>query len=123
VPFYASELANVLSEHLSSWNRARLKFMARYVSSLLQLTTTNGSELALMLNSEVKDASNHRRIQRFMSGYDFDFDHFGSFLLSLLPQASDFIVVMDRTEWHFGAKPVNVLMIGVAYKGIAFPVL
>jgi len=58
-----------------------------------------------------------------MSGYDFDFQRFGELLLSLLPQQSGYVVVMDRTEWHFGAKPVNVLMIGFAYKGIAFPVL
>ena len=53
----------------------------------------------------------------------FDFLAFGRFLLRLLPQQSGFVVVMDRTEWHFGSRPVNVLMIGFAYKGIAFPVL
>lgn len=58
-----------------------------------------------------------------MSGFAFDFSAFGRFLLRLLPQKEGFVVVMDRTEWHFGSKPVNVLMIGFAYKGIAFPVL
>ena len=28
-----------------------------------------------------------------------------------------------RTEWHFGQTAVNVLMIGVAYNGIAFPIV
>jgi len=93
--------------------------MARYVGSLLQMRTTNGKELALTLNPEVKNKSNYRRIQRFMADYDFGFDSFGRFLLWLLPQESGFVVVMDRTEWHFGSKPVNVLMIGVAYKGAA----
>ncbi len=32
------------------------------------------------------------------------------------------MVVIDRTEWHFGQTAVNVLMIGIAYNGIAFPV-
>jgi hypothetical protein len=58
-----------------------------------------------------------------MAGFTFDFLAFGRFLLRLLPQESGFVVVMDRTEWHFGSRAVNVLMIGFAYKGIAFPVL
>ena len=58
-----------------------------------------------------------------MSGYSFDFSAFGRLLLRLLPQTSGFVVVMDRTEWHFGQTPVNVLMVGLACKGIAFPVL
>ena len=32
------------------------------------------------------------------------------------------MLVLDRTEWHFGQTPVNVLMIGIAHRGIAFPV-
>jgi len=123
MPFYASKLTDVLSQHLPSWHKARLKFMARFVGSLLKLTTANGKKLALAMNPRVKAASNYRRIQRFMADYDFDFEAFGHFLLWLLPQEDGFVVVMDRTEWHFGAKPVNVLMIGLAYQGIAFPVL
>jgi len=110
MPSYASELTNVLSERPSSWHGACLKFMVRYIGSLLRLTTTNGKELALDLNTGVKSGSNYRRIQRFMSEFAFDFETFGRFLLSLLPgQKEGFLVVMDRTEWHFGSKPVNVL--------------
>ena len=37
------------------------------------------------------------------------------------------MLVLDRTEWHFGSTPVNVLMIGIAHRetahrGIAFPI-
>jgi hypothetical protein len=67
MPFYASKLTDVLSQHLPSWHKARLKFMARFVGSLLKLTTTNGKKLALALNPRVKAASNYRRIQRFMA--------------------------------------------------------
>ena len=123
MPFYARQLTAVLSERLPDWHRARIKFIARYVGSLLKLTTTNGKKIALALNPQVRSASNYRRIQRFMSGFAFDFSAFGRFLLRLLPQESRFVVVLDCTEWHFGSKPVNVLMIGLAYKGIAFPVL
>ena len=29
---------------------------------------------------------------------------------------------MDRTEWHFGETPVNILVMAIAHKGMAFPV-
>ncbi|MBB4091400.1 hypothetical protein GGP98_003229, partial [Salinibacter ruber] len=39
-----------------------------------------------------------------------------------MPTDPSYVVVIDRTEWHFGQTAVNVLMIGVAYEGITFPV-
>jgi len=119
---YVRRLTDVLARRLP-WHRARLKFIARFTTALLQLTTANLAKLALALKATVKPASNYRRIQRFMADFAFDFDVFGRFLLSLLPQKSDYVVVIDRTEWHFGRRPVNVLMIGVAYQGVAFPVV
>jgi hypothetical protein len=119
---YVRQLTDVLAEHLP-WHRARLKFIARFTTALLQLTTTNLARLALALKATVKPASNYRRIQRFMADFRFDHEVFGRFLLGLLPQESGFVVCIDRTEWHVGQTPVNVLMIGVAYQGIAFPVV
>lgn len=118
---YAEPLTNVLAEHLP-WHRARLRFIARFTIALLKLTTTNLAKLALALKPTVKTASNYRRIQRFLAVYRFDFEAFARLLLGLLPQQSGHIVVIDRTEWHFGHTPVNVLMIGIAFKGIAFPI-
>ena len=89
----------------------------------MQLTTTNLAKLALALKATVKPASNYRRIQRFMADFSFKHADFGRFLLGLLPQESGYVVCIDRTEWHFGSQPAGVLMIAVAYRGIAFPVV
>lgn len=118
---YVESLTDVLAEHLS-WHRARLSFIARFTTALLKLTTTNLARVALALKAGVKTASNYRRIQRFLAAFRFDFDAFARLLLGLLPQQSGHIVVIDRTQWHFGHTPVNVLMIGIAFKGIAFPI-
>jgi hypothetical protein len=119
---YVEPLSDVLAEHLP-WNRARLRFIARFTTALLTLTTTNLAKLALALKATVKAASNYRRIQRFMAAFPFDFEAFGRLLLGLLPQQAGHLVVIDRTEWHFGRMPVNVLLIGIACKGIAFPIV
>ena len=118
---YVQSITDVLSNHLG-WHRARLKFMARFTSALLKLTTTNLWEIAVALKAGVEEESNYRRIRRFLSDYEVDFTVLGRLLVRLLPQRPPYRVVLDRTEWHFGETAVNVLMVGIAHKGIAFPI-
>ena len=118
---YVRSITGVLSDHLG-WHRARLKFMARFTSALLKLTTSNLWEIAVVLKAGVKEESNYRRIRRFLSDYEVGFAELGRLLTRLLPQNPPYKAVLDRTEWHFGSAPVNVLMVGIAHKGIAFPV-
>lgn len=96
--------------------------MARFTAALLKMTTTNLREIAIVLKAGVKEKSNYRRIRRFLSSYEMDFTVLGRFLRSLLPTSPPYRVVIDRTEWHFGRTPVNILMIGIGHKGIAFPI-
>lgn len=124
---YVQSLTNVLSANLG-WHKARLKFMARFTIALLQMSTTNLRELAIALKAEVKEESNYRRIRRFLSEYEVNFSVLGRFLRHLLPQSAPYKVLIDRTEWYFGQGnprfpvPVNVLMIGIAHEGVAFPI-
>ena len=118
---YVESITNVLNDHLG-WHRARLKLMARFQLALEKLQTTNLRKIAASLKAGVKEESNYRRIQRFLSGYDVDFTALGRLLVTLLPQEGPYVAVLDRTEWHFGSAPVNVLMMGIAHKGVAFPV-
>jgi len=43
-------------------------------------------------------------------------------LTRLVPERPPYVVAVDRTEWHFGQTPVNILTIGIAFRGICFPV-
>ena len=96
--------------------------MARFTSALLKLTTTNLSEIALALKADVKEESNYRRIRRFLSDYEVGFTTLGRLLTRLLPQKPPHKAILDRTEWYFGETPVNVLMVGIAHRGTAFPI-
>ena len=118
---YVRSLTDVLSGYLD-WHLSRLKLMARFTSSVLTLTTTNLWKISLALKADVEQDSNYRRIQRFLSGYEVDFAVLGSLLLHLLPQTPPYEVVIDRTEWYFGETAVNILMVGIAHEGMAFPV-
>jgi hypothetical protein len=97
--------------------------MTRLIRAALKLTTTNLAKLAIAMKPDVKTASTYRRIQRFFAGFAFDYAEFGRLLLRLVPTAPPYVAVIDRAEWHFGQTPINVLMVGVAHDGIAFPIV
>ncbi len=118
---YVRQLTRVLSKRLG-WNRARMKLMARLMRALPMQTTTNLAELASAGKPEVETDSTYRRLQRFFAGFEFGYQRLGRFLLDLVPTDPPYVAVLDRTEWHFGQKAVNVLMIGIAKGGIAYPV-
>jgi hypothetical protein len=99
-----------------------MTFMARFVLSALKLTTTNLRRIAVALKAGVKERSNYRRIRRFLAEYDVEYADLSALLIRLVPQDPPYVLVLDRTEWHFGQTPVNVLMIGIAHRGIAFPI-
>ena len=99
-----------------------MTFMARFVLCSLQLTTTNLRRIAVALKAGVEERSNYRRIRRFLADYEVDYGALSRLLVRLVPQDPPYVLVLDRTEWHFGQTPVNVLMIGIAHRGIAFPI-
>ena len=119
--WYMHSITNVLSDHLG-WHRSRMKFMARFTVALLQRRTTDLWALAVILKGNVQDASNHRRIQRFLAEYDLDFAMLGRLIAYLVPESPPYEVVVDRTEWEFGDTSVNVLTIGIAHEKMAFPI-
>jgi hypothetical protein len=119
--WYMHSITNVLSDHLG-WHRARLKFMARFTVALLQRTTTDLWALAVALKGGVEPASNHRRIQRFLSEYNVDFAMLGGLIAHLVPESPPYEVVVDRTEWEFGDTPVNILTVGIVHDKMAFPI-
>ncbi len=119
---YVRQLTRVLSKRLG-WNRARMKLMARLMRALPMQTTTNLAELAVVMKPEVETDSTYRRLQRFFAGFEFGYQRLGRFLLDLAPTDPPYVAVLDRTEWHFGQTAVNVLMIGIAEGGIAYPVV
>ncbi len=44
-------------------------------------------------------------------------------IFSLLPVKTGLVLSMDRTNWKFGEFNINILMLGITYTGIAFPLI
>jgi hypothetical protein len=103
------------------WNKSRIKFLKRFITSLILSSTVNLSRISLHMNTRVKQLSNYRNIQRFLLHYQLNYDEYARFILSIIPQKEKFYIVMDRTNWKFGKTDINVLMLGIIHKNICFP--
>ena len=43
-------------------------------------------------------------------------------ILAFLPHDKKYFLSMDRTNWKFGQSNINILTVGIVYKGVAFPI-
>jgi len=58
-------LEQTLAQNLS-WNRARIKFLARFLIALFQVQTVNLAKIAAVFAGSAKIASTYKRLQRFL---------------------------------------------------------
>ena len=98
-----------------------LSFLARFIFALLDKRTVNLARLGNILNSSVTNQSNQRRAARFLSRDSSWRTALSAWLLSFYPD--HVTLAVDRTEWKFGATPINLLVVAVVHNGFAFPVL
>ncbi len=60
----------ILAQNLA-WNRARIKFLARFLIALFQVQTVNLTKIASVFASDAKISSNYKRLQRFLRFFPF----------------------------------------------------
>jgi len=117
-------LFSVLQGHFrGELNTARVKLICLFITALCKIKTINYDRLAAGFDINVKKKSSYRRIQRFMKEFDFPMKVVSSLIFNLLPAKENLVLVLDRTNWKFGSKNINILMLGVSYKNVAFPLM
>ncbi|QMU66343.1 MAG: IS4 family transposase [Flavobacteriaceae bacterium] len=120
----SSELNSVLSSHFQGKiNLARIKLISHFIIALCKVQTVTFEKVANAFETSVDSKSSLRRIQRFIADYSLDGDLIARLIFSLLPKQEGLILSIDRTNWKFGQTNINIFMLGVVYKGVAFPLL
>ena len=90
---------------------------------LMRIRSMNLTKIAMAFPSEASPDSRYRRMQRFIHDHSIDFDVVALFVMTLFKFVStDFYLTLDRTNWKWGTKDINILMLAVAYKGAAIPI-
>ncbi len=119
-----NQILPIMQEHFGqSMNLARIKLMALLLHALCVVQTVSLHKLADAMPTAVDKDSNLRRLQRFFARYVLDLDIIARMIFSLLPVKTGLVLSMDRTNWKFGEFNINILMLGITYKGIAFPLI
>ncbi|MBJ7883025.1 IS4 family transposase [Gelidibacter salicanalis] len=117
-------LISVLQGHFKGeLNLARVKLICLFITALCKIKTINYDRLASGFDTKVDKNSSYRRIQRFMKEFDFSMKLVSSLIFNLLPIKTNLVLVLDRTNWKFGTKNINILMLGISYKNVAFPLM
>lgn len=104
-------------------NKARGNFLAKFLIALLQVKTVNLSEIANVFAGRAKSDSHYKRIQRFLRFFEVPYAVIALALIRLLPLEAPYVLTLDRTNWQLGQTPLNLLVLGIAYKGVAIPIL
>lgn len=104
-------------------NLARVKFIGLFIMALGKVQTVGFEKLAIAFEGKAKTGSSLRRIQRFMANYVFDTDIVARLIFALLPNDPPYRLAMDRTNWKFGSKNINILVLSIVYQGVSFPIM
>ncbi|MGH9901525.1 MAG: IS4 family transposase [Pyrinomonadaceae bacterium] len=106
-----------------TWNKARINFVAKFLVALIQVKSVNLVEVASVFAGRARPASHYKRAQRFLRFFDLPCQSVAARVLKLLGVPAPWVLTIDRTDWYPGQTPLNILVLGVAYTGTAFPLL
>lgn len=115
-------LEQTLSDNLP-WNKARIKFVTRFLLALYAVQTVNLSILATAFSGRAQEGSNYKRLQRFLREFELPYAELARFVVKLLRVAGPWTLALDRTNWKVGAVGINILMLSIVYRGVGFPVV
>jgi len=105
-------------------NLARLKCLTLLISSLLRHRTVNLTILATGNLAGAKNESCYRRFQNFFLKCPIPHPAIGRLILAKIPKPSaGWMLSMDRTNWKYGKRHINILTIGVVINKVAIPIV
>ena len=105
------------------WSKPRRACFIGLLLSLLRIKQVNLTQLALGFESDTDVLSRYRRLQRFFSEMRFNYDGLARLIVGLFALDNEkYYLALDRTHWRWGRCDLNILFLGIVYKGLAIPV-
>lgn len=115
-------LERTLAENID-WHKARINFLAKFLVALMQVCSVNLTEIASVFAGRAKEESHCKRIQRFLRFFQISYAAIAELIVSLIGVPRPWVLTLDRRNWQLGKTPLNILVLGIVYKGVAIPVL
>ena len=115
---------DLLKQNLPKVHKARLRAAAIFVLSLISETTVNLQKLALSGLTGTKPSSLCKRFSRLLTWIATAKIDFGELLLKLAQglDCNDLLLCMDRTNWKYGKRQINFLVVSLYVNGVGYPI-
>jgi hypothetical protein len=104
------------------WNKSHLKCFALIMLVIILKQTCNLSSASKALPIKCLPQSFYRRMQRFFAGQYFDYRQISQLIFNMF-SFDQVQLTLDRTNWKWGKRNINILMLAIVYRGIAIPIL
>ncbi|MBK6499086.1 MAG: transposase [Saprospiraceae bacterium] len=115
------ELTGELMKNLSTLTKPRIDLIGLFILAIVQVTSKPRQDI-LAMDTKSKTRSNYRRLQRFIKEINWTNTSLIQMILKWLKWTTGHIpLLIDRTNWEFGKKKINILMISVLYEGYSVP--
>jgi hypothetical protein len=119
----AAQFANRLCRDLP-WNKARISCLALMLVSILRNRTVNLVKLSSEASDGTRPGSLYRRLQNFFLHFAMPLEDVGKLVLSRVPKPeAGWVLSMDRTNWKFGRKHINILVVAAVVNKVAVPIV
>jgi len=115
------KLKAILAQRLPM-HGARVSCLSMLLLAIVQEKTVNLVSLSLAFQGNAQPESCYRRIKRFLREVRLEQKQVAKLIVRLLP-APPYTVCIDRTNWQFGKTDINIMVIGIAHRGVAFPIV
>ena len=115
-------LAAHLKTRLPHRRMDALKRLSEVLLALLQSESTVHRKIALHLPRDATIDSKTRVVARALHDAQLTSQDVLYVLLPLLPEGK-LTLVMDRTTWHYGQTPLNILVLGAMLGGAVIPLV
>ena len=116
-----NELHLILNKYLK-WNKSHVTCFTLIMLALIVKQTCNLSSASKALPIKCLPQSFYRRIQRFFADHYFDY-RLISQLIFYIFSFDKVQLTLDRTNWKWGKRDINILMLAIVYREIAIPIV
>lgn len=104
-------------------SKCRVHLLAQIIVAICSINTVNLKKIANVLGGKSSANSNYRKLQRFFSSAKIGYDELARYIVRLFfNEDASWYLTMDRTNWEYRKIDINILMLGICYKGRAIPI-
>ena len=118
-------LQKMVSTHIKYISKSATDFLVSLVTGMIATGSITQKKLAQQCETGAKVESNIKRLQRLLQSFPVDFRDHASMIFDMLKIGKDekLTIVIDRTNWDYGEKHINIFVAAILHKGSAIPIV